>query len=497
MSATEWELNRYNEPRPDTSPSRTFPQFPRLPYDLRFKIWELATPGRKLVEVYPRPANRDLENQIIEYSWHATKCACASACHSPLALRHTSQEARQIASRTGKYSWAFDTWVNWSIDIIYIGERVGHLHNAGFLTEVEARGGLEALKTLAIDEEVWMQTCMYHVSYHQFRRCSPYGVLQQLSGLETFILVGRAGEWKDGNEVKLRAEHDKEWIYDDNSEGTPDQYDLEEEDVDVEMEDGAHEDRYEEGTSLRDTAESLSGADAADQDYDQVWERIHERFEEASPSIDPEALVDHWYCSFPRHDLDSPSPRVYEPFKDDNRELRFGPSGHCGLALVDFSKIPNQNPAWTYGDSYTSAEDMLSQFEEDFQNARRPRRQLNDGDEQSFIDWNTWVPPKMQLALCRRTAPSCYVEDWDGLEDDWMDDDEGRFAYQYPGKYAMTLEVRERYPPGLVLQLGYHSIPGGRTGEVRVPTERQMESPQFRRKTRETKGLNWTMGIDY
>lgn len=175
-----------------------------------------------------------------------------------------------------------------------------------------------------------------------------------------------------------------------------------------------------------------------------------------------------------------------------------GPVEHCRLALVDFSKIPNRTPAWMHVDHYIPAKDLLREFKKDSQKIKMPRQQVNDEDLRLVVDWSTWVPPKIQLALCRRTAPSCYMEDWDGLEDDWMDDKEGRFAYQYPGKYAMTLAVRERYPPGLLLQLGYNGPGEDRAlGEVRVPTERQMGSPRFRRSMRETKGIDWTMGIEY
>ena len=68
--------------------------------------------------------------------------------------------------------------MNWSIDILYIGERVGHLHNVGFLAEVERGDGLEALKTLAIDDEVWDETRMRHGHMRGgFKRCSPQGIV--------------------------------------------------------------------------------------------------------------------------------------------------------------------------------------------------------------------------------------------------------------------------------------------------------------------------------
>ena len=92
----------------------------------------------------------------------------------------------------------------------------------------------------------------------------------------------------------------------------------------------------------------------------------------------------------------------------------------------------------------------------------------NDEGRPEFIDWAAWSPPKIKLALCRRTAKSCYVQDWDGLEKDWMDQEELDFADQTPEKYARIKVVRDHYPPGLLLEVGGYD---GLMPDVRVPLE--------------------------
>jgi hypothetical protein len=153
----------HNQPPPSKPITYSFTPFKRLPTELRHYIWELARSGPRLIEVYPRPKARDEEGRVTSYKWRSTKCACILACYSPLSLHHhTSHEARLVASRTGKYSRAFGTWINRDIDILYIGERVGHLHNVGFLSEVAKEGGLKTLKALAVDDDVWDESRMRH-----------------------------------------------------------------------------------------------------------------------------------------------------------------------------------------------------------------------------------------------------------------------------------------------------------------------------------------------
>jgi len=83
--------------------------------------------------------------------------------------------------------------VRWDIDILYIEESRGHLHNVGFLSQVGKGGGLKTLKTLAIDDGVGDESRMRH-SHERFffQRYSPSAVVQQLSNLVALIIVGKA-----------------------------------------------------------------------------------------------------------------------------------------------------------------------------------------------------------------------------------------------------------------------------------------------------------------
>jgi hypothetical protein len=52
------------------------------------------------------------------------------------------------------YERAFDTWVNWDIDIVFVSGRTGELHSTQFLEMLDKWGGVSNLKHLAIDERV-------------------------------------------------------------------------------------------------------------------------------------------------------------------------------------------------------------------------------------------------------------------------------------------------------------------------------------------------------
>jgi len=77
------------------------------------------------------------------------------------------------------YSKLFGTVVNWAIDIIYIGEGTGHLHNTEFLEAAELGGGLNQLRHLVTYYDVWDESTQTHGHAHlEFKRCSPAGILQ-------------------------------------------------------------------------------------------------------------------------------------------------------------------------------------------------------------------------------------------------------------------------------------------------------------------------------
>jgi hypothetical protein len=286
--------------------------------------------------------------------------------------------------------------------------------------------------------------------------------------------VGRSGEWRDGNEIQLKEyfEDRKSWIWhsderredldrvlrmSSDSEGGDESDESDESTEDDEIDDSlgpeSGGDQELEETPPTRTTESSSEA-VSDEGIPGGREEAFEDSDEDASSIVSEAPVDVWHCSFPHMSEYGIPPKVHKPDTRDDRERRFGPTGDCGLALVDFSKIPTgpNEDVWEINDDeYRTGAAVLTYLEGEFQRMKEPRQQLNDEDHQPLIDWTAWVPPKLKLALCRRTAKSCYVEDWDGLENDWISPEEAEFAIENPDGYAMDMAARGYYFPGFLL----------------------------------------------
>jgi hypothetical protein len=82
------------------------------------------------------------------------------------------------------YEGAFNTWINWNIDIIFVSDRTGELHNTQFLEALEKWGALERIKHLAIDERVWRTTKLIPGADRlKFKNCSHVGMLRHMKHL--------------------------------------------------------------------------------------------------------------------------------------------------------------------------------------------------------------------------------------------------------------------------------------------------------------------------
>lgn len=115
------------------------------------------------------------------------------------------------------YQKCFGTLVDWERDIICVGPRVGHVHNAEILkdfpqqmarlfldtpwqfmaftcwsiTEFEILD-LNTLWHFAMGENVWDEGYYIHGDAGtSLERCSPAGMVQQISALDTLTIVGR------------------------------------------------------------------------------------------------------------------------------------------------------------------------------------------------------------------------------------------------------------------------------------------------------------------
>jgi hypothetical protein len=128
------------------------------------------------------------------------------------------RKSRRIFKRVeGQYERCFSTYINWEHDILYIGDRTGHLHNTEFLKAVELAGGLGKVKNLAVHEDVWNETRNRHGNQSQeFKRCGPVGVVQQL-GVEHLTIVGKAGLFRDGAEFFNEVD-EREWLWNSDTE---------------------------------------------------------------------------------------------------------------------------------------------------------------------------------------------------------------------------------------------------------------------------------------
>jgi len=85
--------------------------------------------------------------------------------------------------------------------------------------------------------------------------------------------------------------------------------------------------------------------------------------------------------------------------------------------LIDFEKRTREPKR---GVDETSAEEARDNF-------RNEMAEVKDGTLHYFqlvidkvweghINWADWNPPKIKLAMFRKTAPSCHEADWPGLE---------------------------------------------------------------------------------
>lgn len=70
-----------------------------------------------------------------------------------------------------------------------------------------------------------------------------------------------------------------------------------------------------------------------------------------------------------------------------------------------------------------------------------------------YIDWATWKPPMFKAALLRRTASSCYENDWYNLEKTSVLIREASGARAFPVEYGKFPPTKAAYPPAVVRHL--------------------------------------------
>ncbi|KAA8567100.1 hypothetical protein MFRU_007g02070 [Monilinia fructicola] len=403
-------------PPSDAQPFSTFHLFSDLCLDLKTMIWEAAEalhPGH-VIEVCNRPSHYNIDGTPISFEWYAVPCGCEKRCYEP-ALLSVNRESRAIIRK--KMSWCFGTWVNWNKDIIFIGDRVGHLHNTGFLQALESQGCRDKLKTLAIDYECWENSVGYPCG--GIVQCNPATIILQLPQIKRLIFTQHAGIWRDGNETKY------------------------------------HQPNY-----CKNNYRHANNVDHPD--FNALAQSQHEDFcKWMSQNIDgqkdffkfpdlPAEKKDMWRCnSEDARQLCEGMLGSYKHVKSLSDEREYGVNGDCGVALVQFDKIEGGywwNPPDDIEDESEYDRD-LSFLEDSIQaefNKLKPNSRNGALEDSGSTSWKI---PEITYALVRRTAPSCSTDDWEGLEKDFMIYNEACWANQFTENYELRDKSKD-YPPG-------------------------------------------------
>ncbi|KAM3075696.1 hypothetical protein ACMFMG_007827 [Clarireedia jacksonii] len=343
----------------------------------------------RVIEVYNIPDNYSRDGRINSFAWHAIRCDCPRRCYQEPAIASVNREAREIAS-SGRSKF-LGQCVYWDMDIIYIGDKVGHLHNTGFLKALEKEGCRYKLKYLAIDLDCWL-----NIEYIELcrsttlRECTSAAMIARLPNLVELILPRRLGGWKDGSQTLNREsgftiEHFRRLGWPDDQDGY----------------------------------QPLTIAEA----------RLKERWHTLNRFTTPVFEDDPWKCGdgelvhYPGTFYAS-----WHVYKD--APWRVHKAGHhansnCGVAF-----IPTDNIQW-FSDQKTDQEACLKNLlMEEFKRLKFLTKAY-PGDP----DWTTWTPPGVTFPLVRRTAPSCFVDDAKSLEQDWISYPEVFLARRYPASF--------------------------------------------------------------
>ncbi|KAM0136106.1 hypothetical protein ACHAP3_004727 [Botrytis cinerea] len=393
-----------------SQPPSTFHSFRFLPIELRTTVWNFAEDSRsgRLIEVYNIPNHYTITGRPTSFEWHAVPCGCKKRCFEP-PLARVNHESRNVALK--RRSKCFGQWVDWDKDIIFIGSRVGHLHNTGFLHALEVQNCREKLKYLAIDIECWEKSQLFPCT--RKTECTPAAMISRLPRLQKLVFAHASGAWRDGTEFEVQHPghfHDMWRNFDIVEDGMKANFD----DL-VESEEEKHEEwileNYYKGIDIQ----------------------------KALPEN-----VDKWRCYDDSHVEIGESPGSYRPDHFDQYNHHHG--GSCGTALIKFEKI--ENAYWwgpsDYENDYYFLKDCI-------QSEMNKLRSISGKKVHGDPDYNTWKQPEIDYALIRRTAPSCFTEDWEGLEREWMYFGEALWAAGHPKSYKARDKSKD-YPAGQHLQ---------------------------------------------
>ncbi|KAL3424473.1 hypothetical protein PVAG01_03754 [Phlyctema vagabunda] len=233
-----------------------------------------------------------------------------------------------------------------------IGERVGHLHNTGFLKAVQEADGLEKLRHLAIEANILHDEDFPHgIEWYSFKRCSVPGMLMHLRALRTITIVGKS-LWRDGNELIDEIDFDREWLWDGS--------DAEDSTADEDSDEEGNEQVVSQADFPRDHIQHEISQSSSSADYD-----VH--------------CQDPWNCDVPT----SFEKWGHKQNTSDEREQRFGYNGECGLALVPYEDIKGDGVCFDGQDGWeglSAASARLSLMKQ-FQRLKRYKVEQFAGDD--------------------------------------------------------------------------------------------------------------------
>ncbi|KAI9645063.1 hypothetical protein NHQ30_007102 [Ciborinia camelliae] len=381
----------YQPSQPSQPPPSTFHSFGRLPTEVRIMIWNAAEELQSghVIEVCNLPDHYDNSGVPSSFEWYAIPCRCKRKCFGPpLAL--VNRESRGISLK--RRSKCFGQWVNWEKDIIFIGERVGHLHNTGFLHALEKENCRQKLKYLAIDYDCWSNSRCYFCTRR--KECTPAAMVSRLPQLQRLVFTRIMDTWRDGNEINTR--HPSIFI---NQYRYPNDKEVCNDLVEFENE------RFFKWLSQKKYEET------------DIWDPLPQK-------------IDMWRCN--ANDSIGIEPYMigsYKAIKDLDDKHRYSLDGNCGLALVQFDKIKGAY-WWEPDDDENEIEFLKDWLQEDFHDLKSVRNTF-PGDP----DYTTWTPPEINFAILQPTAPSCFTENWEGLEREWIPYTEAYWAKDLPKTY--------------------------------------------------------------
>ncbi|QSZ28914.1 hypothetical protein DSL72_003420 [Monilinia vaccinii-corymbosi] len=391
------------------TPSSTFYPFPRLAPELRFMIWNAAEdsiPGH-VIEVCNIPDHYDDHETAISFEWRAVACGCEKRCLEP-PLSRVNRESREVSLK--RRSKCFGRWVNWEKDIIFIGDRVGHLHNTGFLQALEKQGCREKLRHLAVDYECWDHTVKYPCPRGDSCSCDSVAIISQLPLLQQLTFTKYSGAWRDGTETKPQDPNycmNAYRVYDNDH---PDIEDI-----------------------------RRSKHEGFCRWLSQIG---HEENNALHPPTLPAEKNDRWRCG--AEDIEKFHEGMlssYKPVESLHDERKYGLNNNCGIALVAYDKI--EGVYWCEFDDEDDVDTLQDDMRKKFDRFKIASGDESPGDPKS----TTWTPPALNYAILRRTAPSCSTSDWEGLERDWMTFDEAYWAAKFTENYKKRDKSKD-YPAG-------------------------------------------------